>query len=174
MKYIALLRGINVGGNRKVEMKKLKSLFESLGFENISTYINSGNVIFESSKKQNLIQKEIEAGIEKEFGFAVAILLKTEKEMQNIATAIPADWQNDKEYKADVAYLFPEIDSRKIMADLPFRREYLDVRYVKGALLWHLDRKNYNHSHLNKIIGHRLYQLVTVRNVNTARRLANR
>jgi len=52
MKYIALLKGINVGGNRKVEIKNLKSLFEKLGYKNVSTHINSGNVIFESIKEK--------------------------------------------------------------------------------------------------------------------------
>ena len=48
MTYVALLRGINVGGNNKVEMARLKKVFESLGFINVRTYINSGNVIFDT------------------------------------------------------------------------------------------------------------------------------
>jgi uncharacterized protein (DUF1697 family) len=54
MKYIALLRGINVGGGHRVEMKKLKVIFEECGGFNVSTYINSGNVIFESKKSQTV------------------------------------------------------------------------------------------------------------------------
>ena len=49
MKYVALLRGINAGKNRRIDMKELKLIFESIGCENVSTYINSGNVIFESN-----------------------------------------------------------------------------------------------------------------------------
>lgn len=52
--YVALLRGINVGGNNKIEMTKLKVLFESLGYTNVVTYINSGNVIFETRKKMSV------------------------------------------------------------------------------------------------------------------------
>lgn len=64
MIYVALLRGINVGGNNKVEMKKLKATFERLGFTNVVTYINSGNIIFEeSTKAQNTIVAEIERAI---------------------------------------------------------------------------------------------------------------
>ncbi|MFT3751872.1 MAG: DUF1697 domain-containing protein [Paludibacter sp.] len=68
MIYVALLRGINVGGNNKVEMKKLKSTFELLGFTNVVTYINSGNIVFEDiSKEQVVIVNEIEKAIKKDF-----------------------------------------------------------------------------------------------------------
>jgi uncharacterized protein (DUF1697 family) len=55
VRYIALLRGINVGGNKIVNMKSLKTLFESLGYINVSTYLNSGNVIFDSDEKKETI-----------------------------------------------------------------------------------------------------------------------
>lgn len=172
MHQIALLRGINVGTARQVNMKKLKALFESLGYTNVSTYINSGNVLFESNKKPELLQKEIEKAIEKTFGFEVATLVKTRKQMQTIANAIPPEWANDTTQKTDVAYLFPEIDSKKIIDELPIKKEFVDIRYIKGALMWNVTRESYNKSHLNKIISHKYYKLMTVRNVNTARVLA--
>lgn len=172
MKYIALLRGINVGGNRKVEMKKLKKLFESLGYTNVVTYLNSGNVIFGSDTKQDTLQKKIPKKLKKEFGFEIPTLIKSEKEVKNIAAAIPENWKNDSEQKTDVAYLFPEIDTKKTIGELAVKKEFIDIRYVKGAIFWNVKRKEYNKSHLNKIISHKLYQLMTIRNVNTARCLA--
>lgn len=172
MKYIVLLRGINAGRERRVDMKKLKAIFESLGYVNISTYINSGNVIFESKDNQKDILKKIKAGFKKEFAFEIPSLVKTEKEMKKISDAIPKEWKNDTAQRSDVAYLFPEIDLKKTIDDLPIKKEFMDIRYVKGAIFWNIDRKNYNKSHLNKIIGHKLYQFMTVRNVNTARYLA--
>ncbi|MCG8431778.1 MAG: DUF1697 domain-containing protein [Candidatus Omnitrophica bacterium] len=172
MKYVALLRGINVGGNRKVEMNRLKTLFQDSGHKNVTTYINSGNVLFESGDKKGAVLKNIERILKKEFKFDIPILVKTQRAMKKIADAIPKDWKNDANQKSDVAYLFEEIDSRKILQKLPFRKDYIDVRYVKGAIYWNIERKNYNKSQLNKIIGHELYQFMTVRNVNTARFLA--
>lgn len=172
MKYIALLRGINVGGNHKVDMKRLKTFFESLGCINVLTYINSGNIIFESREDQKNISKKVEEGLKKEFDFEIPLLIKTEKEIKKIADVIPAGWQNDSTHKTDVAYLFPEIDSKKTIDDLPIKKEFIDIRYVKGAIYWNIDRKDYNKSHLNKIIGYKSYQFMTVRNVNTARYLA--
>ncbi|MFA6227265.1 MAG: DUF1697 domain-containing protein [Candidatus Paceibacterota bacterium] len=174
MKYIALLRGINTGKNRRIDMKKLKALFESLGYVNVLTYINSGNVTFETESKQQDICKKIELNIKKEFSFDVPTLIKTENEMIKIADAIPENWQNDSSQRSDVAYLFSEIDSKNIIDQLPIKKEFIDIRYIKGAVYWNVDRKNYNKSHLNKIIGHKLYQFMTVRNVNTARYLANK
>ncbi|MDD2766606.1 MAG: DUF1697 domain-containing protein [Candidatus Moranbacteria bacterium] len=172
MKYIALLRGINAGKERRVDMKKLKVLFESLGYDNVSTYINSGNVIFEGKDKQQEICKKLKLNFKKEFGFDATILIKTEKEMIQIVESIPKNWKNDITQRSDIAYLFPEIDSKKTIDDLPIKKEFMDIRYVKGAIFWNVDRKNYNKSHLNKIISHKLYQFMTVRNVNTARYLA--
>lgn len=172
MKYIALLRGINAGKERRVDMKKLRAIFESIGCINVSTYINSGNVIFESKDSHANILKKIGAGFRKKFDFEIPFLVKTEKEMKKIADAIPMEWQNDSSQRSDVAYLFPDIDSKKTIDDLPVKREFIDIRYVKGAIYWNIDRKNYNKSHLSKIINHKLYQLMTVRNVNTARYLA--
>ncbi|HPS31713.1 MAG TPA: DUF1697 domain-containing protein [bacterium] len=172
MKYIALLRGINVGTSVRVEMKRLRSLFESLGFLNVATYINSGNVIFESDLPKKSALSMIQAAIENEFGVEIPVIVKTQKEMAAIASAIPDEWRNDTEQKTDVAYLFDDIDSPEIIEKLPVKREFIDIRYVKGAIFWNVSRENYNRSHLNKIISHKLYRLMTVRNVNTARFLA--
>lgn len=172
MHYIALLRGINVGGNRKVEMKKLKALLESLGYRNVTTYLNSGNVIFETEYSRDQLQEEIPKALEEEFGFEITTLIRSKEEMRHIAQAIPPQWQNNAEQKTDVAYLFPEIDSEKTVDEIPFKREYVEIIYVKGAIIWHLMKKDYNKSRINKLIGRKLYQQMTVRNVNTARRLA--
>ncbi|TGL39168.1 DUF1697 domain-containing protein [Leptospira perdikensis] len=172
MKYIALLRGINVGGNRKVEMKKLRSLMESLGYTEVSTYINSGNVIFESEDDTKTVLLKIQKSFEKVFKFEIPTIVRTEKEMKKIAKAIPAEWQNDATQRTDVAYLFPEADSKKIIEELPLKKEFLEIRYSKGAIIWNIKRENVNKSQLAKLISHKLYKAMTIRNVNTARFLA--
>ena len=83
--YVALLRGINVGGNKKVEMSKLKKAFEPMGFSDVSTYINSGNVIFKSGKKDF---SRIEAGLKKAFGFEIKVVLRDAENLQNLSKKI--------------------------------------------------------------------------------------
>jgi uncharacterized protein (DUF1697 family) len=172
MKYIALLRGINVGKNRRVGMEKIRAVFELSGCVNVSTYINSGNVIFESALPKDAVGRRLEKALSDGFGFEIPLLVKTKKEMQNIAKAIPAAWQNDAKQRTDVAYLFRNIDSKMILDKLPIKREFVSLCYVKGAVIWNTDRKNLNKSRLNKLIGSELYRSMTIRNVNTARFLA--
>jgi uncharacterized protein (DUF1697 family) len=172
MRYIALLRGINAGTLRRVDMGTLKQLFERMGYTGVSTYLNSGNILFEAGQNSEEIRKKVETSLREELGFEIPTLIKSDMEMRTIVNAIPAAWQNDSMQRTDVAFLFPEIDSEKVLADLPVKLDFIDLRYVPGAVIWNLDRKNLNKSRLSKIISHPHYQLMTVRNVNTARYLA--
>ena len=173
MKYIALLRGINVGGKRKVEMKRLRALLEGSGYQDVATYLNSGNLIFCSEKDRAAALLDVHALILEEFNLDIPILIKTDEEMKSIAVSLPEAWQNNSEQRSDVAYLFPEIDSEQIIDDLPVNRECVDIRYVEGAIIWNMGRKDNGRSRLNKLAGHKLYQLMTIRNVNTARYLGS-
>ncbi|USN53100.1 MAG: DUF1697 domain-containing protein [Candidatus Nomurabacteria bacterium] len=173
MRYIALLRGINVGGNNKVEMKRLKELCGSLGYTDVSTYINSGNILFNAKGKSKDIQSALTKALVNEFGFPIPVLIKTQAEVKKIVAAIPQTWQNDHQtQKTDVAFLFPEVDDKKTLDELPMKKEYMDLRYIKGAIVWHVKKENLNKSQLSKVIGSKLYKYMTVRNVNTARYLA--
>jgi uncharacterized protein (DUF1697 family) len=87
-KYIALLRGINVGGHKKVLMADLTSLFESLGFTEVQTYIQSGNVVF-SSKIESNLEGRIAEAIESKYGFFVPVLVKKASEMTKILSNCP-------------------------------------------------------------------------------------
>lgn len=157
-----------------MEMQRLRSVMESAGCTHVSTYVNSGNVLFESEEEKREIHTAVSALLAVEFCFEIPLLLKSEAEIKQIAEAIPENWQNNQEQKTDVAYLFPEADSESIVAEIPLKREYADIIYTKGALIWHILKKNYNKSRLNTLIGKELYQHMTVRNVNTARFLAGR
>lgn len=81
--HIALLRGINVGGHKQIAMAHLKSLFESLGFTNVRTLLNSGNVLFESAKKPDA------AAIEKAIGMGVRVILRTPKDLEKVLSGNP-------------------------------------------------------------------------------------
>lgn len=174
MHFVALLRGINVGGTHRVEMKRLRTLFQSLGYRGVTTYINSGNVLFEADEESNHLQPIIAENIQKEFGFSVPTLVIPRREMRRIARAIPETWLNDKAQKTDVAYLFPAINTAKIIDDLPVNKEFVTISYTKGALYWNVQRENLGKSNLSKIATHPHYRLMTVRNVNTCRYLAEK
>ena len=84
--YISLLRGINVGGNNKILMKDLKDLYFSLGFEEIVSYIQSGNVIFKSKKNKEKVQQEIENAILIRFNLTIRVLIETPQTLKESIT----------------------------------------------------------------------------------------
>jgi uncharacterized protein (DUF1697 family) len=159
--HVALLRGINVGGNSKV--------FEELGFTNVSTYINSGNVMFQTDKTD--LAKKITAAIKKELKLDLKVLVKEAKEIKKICAKIPKDWTNDKGLRTDVIFLFDEYDKKDALKRIKTNPDVDTLLYVPGAIIWHLDRKNYTKSRMNKFIGTEVYKNSTARNVNTTKKL---
>lgn len=171
MVYIALLRGINVGGNSKVEMKRLKEIFEKAGLLNVSTYINSGNVIFESTEMSEKLTVYLEKAVEKEFGFKIKIVVKSLKDIEAIADKLPDNWKNDLEMKTDVMFLWEDVDNKKVLESLIIKPELDNVIYVEGALLWMVKRKDITRSGMLRLVGTPLYKQMTIRNCNTLRKL---
>ena len=88
-KYISILRGINVGGKRKILMKDLKKIYQNLGFFDVETYIQSGNVIFESRFDRNEISGKIEKAIFEKYAFEVPVIVRTKEELLNIQSSNP-------------------------------------------------------------------------------------
>ena len=172
MTYVALLRGINVGGNRAVSMKTLKAVFEAAGMTDVRTYINSGNVLFSTKlRSRERIASRLEKAIEKEFGFAVAVLVVSETQLATIVAAIPVRWTNDEAVRCDVLFLWDDVDRDTILGELPVREGIDTVRYAPGAVIWRIDRKNIAKSRMAKLVGTALYKRMTIRNCNTARKL---
>lgn len=174
MIYVALLRGINVGGNNRVDMKRLKALFEQAGMTKVSTYINSGNVIFQSDTRDEVeLAAVLEKAIERAFGFYVKVLVRSYAAMRKIADELPAEWVNDTTMKTDVMFLWEGYDTPDVLQQVVIKPGLDRVKYVPGALLWSVDRPNVTRSGLLKIIGTDLYRHMTVRNCNTFRKLVN-
>jgi uncharacterized protein (DUF1697 family) len=172
MKYVALLRGINVGGGNMISMKELAAVFEAAGMASVRTYINSGNVVFETASHDRAHVAELLRGaIEEQFGLAIRVLVLGIDELGSVVSALPGDWHNDATTKCDVFFLWAEIDNPSILERLDYDPAMEDVRYTPGAVIRRVDKKNAAKSRLTKIVGTPLYQQMTVRNCNTARKL---
>ncbi len=167
-----MLRGINVGTSIRVPMKELKSLFERLGLANVITYLNSGNVIFDSNLDARKLTLLIENELEKSFGQKKPTLIRSASEIIEIEKALPPEWNNDETEQTYVAYLFDDSARPELVDELPVKKEYMNIFYANKAIIWNIKRENYNRSHINKIIGHSSYSRMTTRNANTARKLA--
>jgi uncharacterized protein (DUF1697 family) len=173
MIYIALLRGINVGGNNKIAMADLRAVFEQADMTNVATYINSGNVLFQSDEVSRVkLARRLEKAIERKFGFFVKVLVWDKPSVLELAKELPDEWVNDTAMKCDVMFLWEGFDSAAVMGEIVIRPEIDDVKYFPGALLWRVDRDKVTRSGLLRIVGTDLYKHMTIRNCNTLRKLA--
>ncbi|MGB4768216.1 MAG: DUF1697 domain-containing protein [Candidatus Saccharimonas sp.] len=176
MKYVVLLRGVNVGGNRRVPKAEFRQVLEDLGFTDVLIYINSGNAIFSSKSVPKAA--EVQDALEKHFGFTIPTLVLSGEKVQAIAAAIPENWTNDPPkpdksgQKSDVLYLFDEVNAKTVLKDLGHKPEIETMIYVDGAVLANVTRKNQSRGSLQKIIGTNVYSKVTIRNITTAKKLA--
>ena len=171
MKYVALLRGINVGGKAKIEMPRLKLSFESIGCQKVSTYINSGNVIFNHDCLQKDLVNLIEQAIQNDFGFKVRIVLRSQDAIHELCKTIPAGWTNDNIQRTDVLFLWDEINSPEIINNLKFNSDIENMQYADGAVVWNISRKNVRRGAGVKLIKSELYKFMTARNINTVRKI---
>lgn len=176
MKYVVLVRGINVGGNHRVPKAEFQVVLEDLGFRDVVIYINSGNAIFSSDHEPKAA--EVQAALEKHFGFPIPTLVLSGEKIKAIAAAIPEDWTNDAPkpdksgQKSDVLYLFDEINTPDVIEKLGYRPEVETMMYVDGAVLANVSRINQSRYSLLRMVGTPLYRQMTVRNITTAKKLA--
>jgi uncharacterized protein (DUF1697 family) len=170
--YVALLRGINVGGNTMVSMKALKSCFEDLGLRDVVTYINSGNIIFKDSRQStSALATLIESGIKARCKMEIRVVVKSKSDIAAICKKIPTDWVTDKLMRTDVMFLWDEVDNAETIAAVPANPEVDRLVHAKGALIWNVSRKDSGKSKVPKMVGSRFYKNMTARNANTTRKL---
>lgn len=172
MVYVALLRGINVGGNNKVDMKTLKQAFEAAGMEQVVTYINSGNIVFvDHGRTHGELAALLEEVIYTTFHLRIRVLIRSLDDFEALMRELPELWTNDQEMKSEVLFLWEEINQASTLEQLVWKPDLEDVRYVAGALLYAISRENAARGSLNKLVGTKIYKLMTIRNVNTTRKL---
>ena len=156
-----------------VDMRRLKATFERLGFEDVRTYINSGNVVFATKHRaRERLTKEIESAIATDFGLNVALQLRDAEQLRVLVEEIPTEWTNDTSMKCDVYFLWPSADRPDVIDDVPHNPAIEELRYLPGALVRCVDRAHLTKSPMTKIVGTPLYRQMTARNVNTVRKLA--
>ncbi len=173
--YVALLRGINVGGANTVNMKELKTCFEAQGYGHVETYINTGNIIFSTDVHSlELLTKDIEKALHATFGFPIKTLVKPVEVFEAILRAVPATWTNDTEQKTDVLFLWKDYAEESSLKLLKLKPAVDEVLYIEETLVWHICRKDYAKSGMHSFIGTELYKNMTARNINTVRALAVR
>jgi uncharacterized protein (DUF1697 family) len=171
MVYVALLRGINVGGKNKIGMKHLKETFLRLGLESVVTYINSGNVVFVGHQTKDVLEKKLRQEIYLEYDLDIPVLIRSLNDFESLMETLPDEWKNDDTMKCDVLFLESGLDEAAVLKKLTVKPGIDKALPATGAIIWSVERKNVTRSSLTKIVGTDLYKKMTVRNVNTVRKL---
>lgn len=172
-KYIALLRGVNVGGNNKLSMPALKAVWEEHGFVDVRTYINSGNIIFSSSDiDEESLMNQCKVLIAEKFGLNIPVSVVSEKSLTEALVHAPAWWNKDKEAKHNAIFVIPPASVEEIYEAVgKINPEYETVSHYGRVIFWSAPLKTFSRTRWSKITGTSVYNYVTIRNANTANKL---
>ena len=172
MVFVALLRGINVGGNNMIRMSSLKASFEKMGFKDVTTYINSGNIIFRSKEGDaRKLEGNIERMLSREYQLECKVVVRSFSEIANLVEHLPKNWGDDERWRYNVMYLRHSIDSADVLDLLELKKDIEQVSYCPGTLLWSGRVSEVTRTSMNKLPGKKIFQDMTVRNLNTTRKL---
>jgi uncharacterized protein (DUF1697 family) len=174
MKYVALIRGINVGGNNIVPMQGLAKTLEGIGLGGVSWYIASGNVFFESKERDaRKLEKKIEAAMEKGHKVSTNTVVRSRDEMEATMKALPPSWNKPSPLKRYyVMFLRHEVNTGTVLDELEPAQGVEALTYGAGALFWETVIKLQTRSKIAKIMSRPLYKQVTIRNLNTTLKIA--
>ena len=173
-RYVVLLRGINVGGKNKLSMKALKECLENLGYENVATYINSGNVVLDSKKSAGAIEAEIEKVLPKKFKLdseLIKVLALTKAAFKAVVSKRPKGFGDEpKTYHSDAIFLMGAKVSEAVKAFDP--REGVDELWPGKGVIYHQRLSSRRtKSRLNRIMATPFYKAMTIRNWATTSKL---
>ncbi|MDR2811422.1 MAG: DUF1697 domain-containing protein [Tannerellaceae bacterium] len=171
--YLVLLRGINVGGNNIIKMNYLKKLFEELGFSDIKTYIQSGNILFKDTEEDKIkLVERIERILFEKLNCKINAMILTFPDMERIISGKPDGFgeENDR-FKYDVIFLIDPLTTKEAIQEIK-AKEGVDEIY-EGEKVVYSKRliEKITKSYISKIVGTPIYRNITIRNWNTTKRL---
>lgn len=170
--YVAFLRGINVGGNNIIKMSLLRQAFEECGYTRVSTYIQSGNVLFEAvGQNPQSITKTIEAHLSKVFNYDSKIVLRSKKELKEIIEDIPSDWKTRKDIRCYVAFTKDPITAEEVQNAVRLREDIDFLKTGKGVVYMTTLLNGITKSGFSKLVGTPVYKYITIRNLNTTQKI---
>jgi uncharacterized protein (DUF1697 family) len=173
MKYVALLRGINVGGKNPVKMAELKTCFEELGFQNVSTYINSGNLLFETERKSDAkLVRECSEAFLATFGFSVPLAVISAAEFEDAMKHAPSWWGKNPDDKNNALFVIAPAKAEAVMEQVgEAKPEYEKVEAHGPIIFWTAPLRTFNRTRYKDVVSSRAYQSITIRNANTTNKL---
>lgn len=174
-RYIAFLRGVNISGKNKVTMAELKKGVERLGYEEVKTYLNSGNVIFSSNENDvGSITKRIVRMIKSQFDLDIPVFVIAKEELEDILRNAPDWWGNDdKEIYDNLIFIMPPATFADVFNEIGEPKEELEkIQDYKEAIFWSFSRRNYQKTNWwSKTASASISNKLTIRTASTIRKV---
>jgi len=172
-RYVALLRGINVGGKNPIKMPALRACFEANGFEDVATYIQSGNVLFASPQtRSSALVDRLEAMLGDAFGYQATVVVRSHRQLRDVIERAPAGFGSEPAtYRYDVIFLKEPLTAKAAMKHVPTNPAVDRATAGSGVLYFSRLTARATQSRLNKIVGSPIYPSLTIRNWNTTTKL---
>lgn len=173
MVYVALLRGINVGGNNIIKMVALREAFEALGYTAVATYIQSGNVVFTAKAgAKAALTKTIEAALAKSFGYEAKVVVVSAKDLAAVVAEAPNGFGKQlTRYRYDVVFVKPPLKTRTAAKDFELAPGVDEMGIGKHAVYFRRLTAKATRSRLSRIVQKPVYKSLTIRNWNTTVKL---
>lgn len=174
MKYIVLLRGINISGKNKISMLDLKKELEKIGYFNVTTYLNSGNVILESEKNEDTISNNIHDIILNKFNLNIPIFIIAYIELKELVNNAPIWWgTNKKEIYDNIIFIIKPFKIDEVTNELGnLNKEIEQKENYKNNIFWSYNLNNYRKSNWwSKSAQGKVKDMITIRTANTIRKL---
>ena len=173
-RYVALLRGVNVGGKNLIPMPALKSAFEEAGFADVRTYIQSGNVVFGSpTSSQAELTRRVERMLRSAFDhYDASVVLRSRSQMRGIVEKRPKGFGSEPgTYRYDVLFLKSPITAKTVTASVPTKEGVDRIWPGSGVVYFSRLTSRAVQSRLSRVVSMPIYQQMTIRNWNTTTKL---
>lgn len=176
-RYIALLRGINISGKNKIAMPELKTCFEQLGYEDVRTHLNSGNVIFSCQQEDTAdMAKQINIKIQDRFRLNIPVFVIPQEKLSVILSKAPDWWgTEDKGIYDNLIFVMPDASAANLAAKIGEPAEELERIFITdNVIFWSFDKEKYSKSNWwKKTASAGIGEMITIRTANTARKISS-
>jgi uncharacterized protein (DUF1697 family) len=171
-RYVALLRGINVGGRNLVAMADLRDAFEAAGHGAVRTYIQSGNVLFESDTPRTALAADLEVMLERRFGVPLVVVVRSLAQLRNVVQNAPDGFGTQPDtYHSDVVFLKEPLTSRQAMRVVDLREGVDRAWPGRGVVYFARLSARRQQSRMSRVVGTPEYQQMTIRSWSTTTKL---
>ena len=172
IRYVALLRGINVGGANLIPMAALRVSFESCALADVSTYIQSGNVIFSAKGTERQIATRIGKALATAFDYTGLVMLRTQAQMRAVVSKAPSRFgKSPDKYRYDVVFLDASLEASTALETIRTREGVDEASAGPGVIYFSRLISRASQSYLPKLVSMPIYKQMTVRNWNTTTKL---